>query len=172
MKSKDTHRIVMSGMFIALVTATTFINIPYPGSAGGLMHLGTLMLFIIALKFGKYYGAISGGIGMFIFDVLGGWMAWAPGTLVVRLLMGFVVGWISQSKNGQGKVWWRNLLGILAGGLVMIVGYYFYEALFLTSFGAASLSFVGNGAQIVIGLISLFVINYIPNPFEEKNGYE
>jgi uncharacterized membrane protein len=172
MKSKDTQRIVMSGMFIALVTATTFINIPYPGSAGGLMHLGTLMLFIIALKFGKYYGAISGGIGMAIFDIIGGWMAWAPGTLVVRLLMGFVVGLVSQSKQGQGKNIYKNVIAIILGGLVMIVGYYLYEAVFLTSFGAASLSFVGNGAQIVIGLFSLIIIQYIPNPFEEKNGYE
>ena len=172
MKSKDTQRIVLSGMFIALVTATTFINIPYPGSAGGLMHLGTLMLFIIALKFGKYYGAISGGIGMFIFDVLGGWMSWAPGTLVVRLIMGFVVGWIAESKLGQGKNIYKNILGIIVGGLVMIVGYYLYEAIFLTTFGAASLSFVGNGAQITIGLFSLVIINYIPNPLEENNGYK
>lgn len=172
MKSKDTQRIVMSGMFIALVTATTFINIPYPGSAGGLMHLGTLMLFIIALKFGKYYGAMAGGIGMFIFDVLGGWMSWAPGTLVVRLLMGFVVGYIAQSSLGQGKSLFRNVLAIIAGGFVMIIGYYFYEAIFLTTFGAASLSFVGNGAQITIGLLSLFIINYIPNPFEDDKSFK
>jgi len=171
MKSKETQKIVMSGMFIALVTATTFINVPYPGSVGGLMHLGTLMLFIIALKFGKYYGAISGGIGMAIFDIIGGWMAWAPGTLVVRLLMGFVVGWIAQSKKGQGQNLSKNILAIIAGGLVMIVGYYLYEAIFLTSFGAASLSFVGNGAQITIGLFSLIIIKYIPNPFKDNNGY-
>ena len=157
---------------LALVTATTFINIPYPGSAGGLMHLGTLMLFIIALKFGKYYGAISGGIGMVIFDIIGGWMAWAPGTLFVRLIMGFVVGWISQSKLGQGHNIYKNVLGIILGGLVMIIGYYLYEAIFLTSFGAASLSFFGNGAQILIGLFSLVIIKYIPNPLEDKNGFK
>lgn len=172
MKSMDTRRIVMSGMFIALVTASTFINIPYPGSAGGLMHLGTLMLFIVALKFGKYYGALAGGVGMFIFDVLGGWMMWAPGTLLVRLLMGYIVGLISESKIGQGKIWWKNVLAIIGGGLVMIVGYYLYEAIFLTSFGASTFSIVGNGAQILIGLLSLFIINYIPNPFDEKDNYK
>jgi len=172
MKSKDTRRIVMSGMFIALVTATTFINIPYPGSVGGLMHLGTLMLFIIALKFGKYYGAMAGGIGMFIFDVLGGWMAWAPGTLVVRLLMGFIVGLIAQDKLGQGSNIYKNIAAMLVGGLVMIVGYYLYEAIFLSTFETATLSFVGNGAQIFIGFFSLIIIKYIPNPFEDDKGYK
>ena len=168
MKSTDTQKIVFSGMFIALVTVATFINVPYPGSAGGLMHLGTLMLFIISLKFGKSYGALAGGIGMGIFDVLGGWMSWAPGTFVVRLIMGYVVGWIAEDKNGQGSNVYKNLLAIAAGGVVMIVGYYLYEAIFLTTFGAATLSFTGNAAQIVIGLISLIVIKYIPNPLEGK----
>ena len=168
MRSKDTQRIVFSGMFIALVTVATFINVPYPGSAGGLMHLGTLMLFIISLKFGKTYGALAGGIGMGIFDVLGGWMSWAPGTLVVRLIMGYVVGWIAQDEKGQGSNIYRNIIAIAVGGIIMIVGYYLYEAIFLTTFEAASLSFVGNAAQIGIGLISLFIIKYIPNPLDEK----
>ena len=110
MRSKDTQRIVFSGMFIALVTVATFINVPYPGSAGGLMHLGTLMMFIIALKFGKTYGALSGGIGMYIFDLIGGYGIWAPGTLVVRLIMGYVVGWIAQDEKGQGSNIYRNII--------------------------------------------------------------
>ena len=51
MNRLETRRIVLSGMFIALVVVATFINVPYPGSVGGLMHLGTLMLIIISLKF-------------------------------------------------------------------------------------------------------------------------
>lgn len=166
MKSKDTQKIVFSGMFIALVTVATFINIPYPGSVGGLMHLGTLMMFVIALKFGKTHGALAGGVGMFIFDVLGGWMSWAPGTLVVRLIMGYIVGWISEDKNGQGSNVYKNIIAIVVGGFIMIVGYYFYEAIFLSTFKVALTSITGNLAQIIIGLLSLYIIKYIPNPLD------
>ena len=83
MTSKDTIKIVVSGMFIALVIVATFINVPFPGAVGGLVHLGTLMMLIIALRFGRYYGALAGGIGMALFDVLSGWALWAPGTFVV-----------------------------------------------------------------------------------------
>jgi len=168
MKSSDTQRIVFSGMFIALVTVSTFINIPYPGSIGGLMHLGTLMLFIISLKFGKTYGALAGGIGMGIFDVLGGWMSWAPGTLVVRFIMGYVVGWISEDNMGQGANTYKNIIAIVAGGLIMIVGYYLYEATFLSTFKVALTSITGNLAQISIGLLALYVIKYVPNPFTKN----
>ena len=163
MNSKDTRRIVASGMFIALVVVATFINIPYPGSVGGLMHLGTLVLYIIAIKYGKTYGALAGGIGMGIFDVLGGWMIWAPGTLVVRLIMGYVVGHVAQSEEGQGNNIYKNLMAIAAGAVVMLVGYYLYEAIFITSFSIAVASIVGNLAQIAVGLLSLAVISFLPN---------
>ncbi|MBN2605295.1 MAG: ECF transporter S component [Bacilli bacterium] len=161
MERLETRRIVLSGMFIALVVVSTFINIPYPGSAGGLMHLGTLTLIIISLKFGKHYGALAGGIGMGLFDILGGWMAWAPGTIVVRLLMGYVIGVLSEDKNGQGSNIVKNVFAIIAGAVVMIVGYYFYEAIFLTTFKAALLSINGNIAQILIGFLGLLILPMI-----------
>lgn len=73
MTNKDTVKIAVSGMFIALVIVATFINVPFPGAVGGLVHLGTLMMLIIAMRFGRYYGALAGGIGMALFDILGGY---------------------------------------------------------------------------------------------------
>lgn len=167
MKTKDTRRIVLSGMFIALVTVATFINVPYPGSAGGLMHLGTLMLFIISLKFGKTYGALAGGIGMGIFDTLGGYGAWIPVTIIVRFIMGYVVGRVSEDEQGQGANIYKNIIAIILGSIIMLFGYYFYEALFLTTFSAALGSIPGNLAQIAIGLISLAVLKYVPEIIED-----
>lgn len=161
MRNRNTLRIVLSAMFIALVVVFTFINVPFPGAAGGLVHLGTLMMLVIAMRFGKYYGAVAGGIGMFIFDVLGGWMAWAPGTLVVRLLMGFVIGLVAQSKLGQGKDFVKNTMAWAAGLVIMVVGYYFYEAIFLTTFEAAFASVWGNVIQFLIGLLALPALYFI-----------
>lgn len=161
MEQAETRKIVRSGMFIALTVVATFINIPYPGSAGGLMHLGTLMLIIISLKYGKHYGALAGGIGMGLFDILGGWMAWAPGTIVVRLLMGYMIGLIAQDKKGQGSNTLKNVLAIIVGALVMIGGYYLYEAVFLTTFPAALLSINGNIAQIIIGFLGILAVPLI-----------
>ena len=47
MRNKRTIQISVSAMFIALVVVATFINVPFPGAAGGLVHLGTLMSLII-----------------------------------------------------------------------------------------------------------------------------
>ncbi len=163
MTNKKTMRIVASGMFIALVVVATFINVPFPGAAGGLVHIGTLMLLIIAMRFGKYYGAIAGGFGMAIFDILGGWLAWAPGTFVVRLLMGFVIGLVAADKLGQGKSIPKNILAWFSGLVIMVVGYYLYEAIFLTTFETALLSIWGNVIQFGIGLLAIPAVYYFMN---------
>ena len=63
MKNNDTNRIVATALFIALVTVVTMFWFPTPGATGGYMHLGTLVLLVIALRFGKNYGLIAGAIG-------------------------------------------------------------------------------------------------------------
>lgn len=162
MRNRRTLQISVSAMFIALVVVATFINVPFPGAAGGLVHLGTLMSLIIAMRFGKYYGALAGGLGMGLFDVLGGWMAWAPGTFVVRLLIGFTVGLIANSKTkGQGRDIVLNVIAWAVGLVIMVVGYYLYEAIFLTDFNAAYLSIWGNVIQFLIGLIAPFAVIYL-----------
>ena len=157
MRNKEVIKITASAMFIALVFVATYINVPFPGAAGGLVHLGTLMMLIVAMRFGKYFGMLAGGIGMAMFDVFSPWVVWAPGTLVVRLVMGFVVGYLAyDATKGQGAVLWKNMIAWAVGLVVMVVGYYFYEALFLTDFYAALASIWGNVIQFGIGLIAPF----------------
>lgn len=78
-----TKDLVESSLLIALVfIATKFINIRLPISInGGLIHLGNVMLFTSAIVFGKRKGALAGGIGMALFDLVSGWTLWAPFTL-------------------------------------------------------------------------------------------
>ena len=96
----NVHRIILNAMLIALVfAATAVINIrlPFVGT-GGLIHLGNVPLFIGALLFGRRSGMIAGAFGMGLFDLLGGWTAWAPFTFVIVGCMGYVVGWFAEKK--------------------------------------------------------------------------
>lgn len=160
MRNNDVKKIVLTSVFIALVASMTYVGIPWPFSTGGYMHLGTLTALVIAIAFGKRYGALSGGIGMFIFDLFSPYAIWAPGTLVVRLLMGYVVGSIAydHKKEKQGTSIYKNILAIVCGAFVMIVGYYLYEAIFLTDFNAALASVVGNVIQFTLGLFALLLV--------------
>ena len=94
--------ITITAVFIALTYVfTAFVNIRLPIAAnGGLVHLGNVPLFIGAIIFGKKTGAIAGGVGMGLFDLLSGWTAWAPFTFIIVALMGFAVGAITEKHHG------------------------------------------------------------------------
>ena len=66
--------LTITAAFVALTYIfTAFINVKLPIAAnGGLIHLGNVPLFIGAILFGKKTGAIAGGIGMGLFDLLSG----------------------------------------------------------------------------------------------------
>ena len=84
-----TKALVIDALFIALTfVATMFINIRLPlVGNGGLIHLGNVPMFLAAFIFGKRTGMLAGGIGMGLFDLISGWTAWAPFTLVIVGLM-------------------------------------------------------------------------------------
>ena len=107
-----TFDLVITAILAALVfVATMFINLKLPIGQGGLIHLGTSMLFISAILFGPKKGALAGAIGMGLFDIVGGWLIWAPTTIISRALQGFIVGKIAWSKGHKGDNLGLNILG-------------------------------------------------------------
>lgn len=152
--------LVTTALLVSMVfIATKFINVRLPVSInGGLIHLGTGMLYIAAIVFGRKKGAVAGAFGMFLFDIISGWAAWAPFTFVIRGVMGYLVGTIANLKGRDGKSFIFNLLAILAGGVWMIVGYYFAEVILYGNWATPVTSIPGNVLQIVPGLVSLAVV--------------
>ena len=157
----STKEITITAMFIALTLIFTYfvnIRLPFAGN-GGLIHLGNVPLFMAAMLYGKRTGAITGAVGMGLFDVLSGWAAWAPCTFVVVGLMGFTVGAITEKKKSMPF----RLLAIIAALAIKIVGYYVFESVLYHNWIAPLGSIPGNIIQVsVAGIIVLILIK----PFE------
>lgn len=122
----------MAGLFIAIVTSLTYINLPVSPS-GGLVHLGYIALFPIAVVFGRRYGAVAGAIGMALFDVLSQWFLWAPATFIIVGMVGYTVGLIAD--GGRSPI--RNVIAMFVGCLISIAGYFVFNA-FVMGFGVPS----------------------------------
>jgi uncharacterized membrane protein len=56
-------------------------------------------LGLAAILYGRKFGALARGLGMALFDVVGGWFLWAPFTLVIVGLMGYTVGAICDKRQ-------------------------------------------------------------------------
>ena len=149
MTSQDkTKELVIDALFIALTfVATMFINIRLPLMGnGGLIPLGTVPMFLGAFIYGKRTGALAGGIGMGLFDLISGWTAWAPFTLVIVGLMGYVSGTISDKLKVRPVV--ANTIAVIAALIIKIVGYYFAELILYGNWVAPLGSIPGNIVQV------------------------
>ena len=138
--------LTVTALFVALTYVfTAFINLRLPIAAnGGLIHLGNVPLFLCAILFGKKSGAIAGGVGMALFDLLSGWTAWAPFTLLIVGLMGFAVGALTEKHHG-----FRRLLSALVlAAVIKVVGYYLAEVILFGSWLTPVASIPGNLIQV------------------------
>lgn len=154
--SLSVSEIAITGVCIALTfIATGFINIRLPIAAnGGLVHLGNVPLFLAAIIYGKRTGAFAGSFGMALFDLMGGWVLWAPFTFVTVGLMGFTVGAITEKHHGFR---W-NVLAIAAACVIKIVGYYIAEGIIYGNWVAPALSIPGNLVQVGVAAVLVLPI--------------
>ncbi|MST82812.1 ECF transporter S component [Bilifractor porci] len=152
---------VITALMIALTyVATWLINIrlPFMGS-GGLIHLGNVPLFIAAILFGKKTGALAGGIGMGLFDLLSGWTAWAPFTFVIVGLMGYEVGWFAERRPIKNTAL-NDAVSMILALIIKIVGYYFAEVILYGNWIAPIGSVPGNICQV--GVAAVIVMAMLP----------
>ncbi|AKG38311.1 membrane protein [Infirmifilum uzonense] len=143
----DKSRIVATTSVMAALTtvATMIFQVPVP-ETHGYINLGDTMVMLSGILFGPLVGAMAGGIGSALADVLSGYAGWAPYTLVIKGLEGFLVGLLG-GKDGRIKA----LAGCLAGGAVMVLGYFLVE--FLLYGAGAYAELPGNILQALAGVI-------------------
>ena len=141
--------VALYGILAALTAAITIASYLPFSPTKGYFNLGDSMVFFSALAFGCRAGAICGGVGSAAADVLLGAGVYAPVTLVAKGGEGFVAGFISRSGRNRN---WAVVLGIAAGGALMITTYFLAEWLFLdVGFGKALAEVPINIAQVVLG---------------------
>lgn len=152
--NERTFDLIVTSMLIALVfVATILLNIKLPITAnGGLVHLGTAMLFISSILFGPKKGAMAGAIGMALFDLVSGWTLWAPFTFLARGLQGYIVGKIAWSNGRRGNSIVFNLLATIVSIPFMLGGYYICEGVLFSSWIIPVASIPGNIVQNVVGM--------------------
>ncbi|MCX7683333.1 MAG: ECF transporter S component [Anaerolineae bacterium] len=112
--------IAVTAVMVAMVTvATGFLpRVPIPAT-GGYVHLGDIFVFFAAFAFGPWVGAIAGGIGCALADLLTGYAVWVPLTLIAHGVEGWVAGYLGQGREVRGLA-----LAWLAGA-ICLVGLYF-----------------------------------------------
>lgn len=159
MKLEKTLKLTYTAMLTAMVcVATMLIRIP---TMVGYTNLGDGFILLSAFLFGPFYGAVAGGIGSMLADILSGYAFYAPATLVIKGLIAVIAAllWKAMSKRGGDKVW-KKILASLVAEIWMAAGYWTFETLFLGEAKAALASIPNNIAQGLVGVVLGMVLYY------------
>ncbi len=154
-----TKELCIQGLLVALVTMSTMIfQIPVSATQG-YIHLGDSMILLISVFFGAKYGMVAGGVGSAMADLLSGYGHWAPFTLIIKGVMGYLVGKISSfSERNQKFFTPRNMTGSVLGIFWMVFGYFVGGGILKSSFAVAAVSIPENLVQGFAGFVIFIVV--------------
>lgn len=168
MNPLPTKKLALNGLMIALVFLTTYFT-RFPGPvAPGYINLGDAAIMVAAVLLGSRGGMVAGALGSFLADILASAFVFAPATLLIKGLEGFVIGAIARGGDGRTRSKYAELIAVISGALVMIIGYFAAEAFILGFFdktlgmtaALSELPFNGiqGGASIIIGYLLVVLL--------------
>lgn len=135
-----TKKIAFTALFSALTAVLTLVAVPLPG--GGYYNFGDVAVFAAAATLGPFLGALVGGLGGALGDLILGYTFYAPFTLVIKAVEALVAGALFAlfkrtfiKNGGTVKNFVFSFLSNLVGGMLMAAGYFVAEGLLLAEGG-------------------------------------
>jgi len=112
------------GITVAVMVITLFIRIPLPSK--GYFNFGDVAVVFGGLFLGFKGGALAGGIGSALADIIGGYPIFAPLTFLAKGLEGLLVG---LAKDRKGFLFYLfPVFGVLTMVAVYFLGFTFIRA--------------------------------------------
>ncbi|MDV3293853.1 MAG: ECF transporter S component [Nitrososphaerales archaeon] len=177
----NTREVASAAVFTAFVAAATMafsLSIPV---TSGYFNIGEIMVYTAALLMGPYVGAFAGGVGSMISDLSLGFPSYAPGTLIIKGIEGFVVGYLGTRVlvNLSRSAWRATSIGLAAvvGGLSSWLGLYYLNGSYQLTLGfpigpQANFAFdVPSLFWVGLGIIAFAGILYVSFRANEKLGW-
>lgn len=148
--NEKTRLMTLTGMLMALTTvATMVIQIPTPTK--GYVNLGDTVVNLSAWILGGTYGAVAGGLGSALADIMSGYAIYAPATLIIKALMAWACFRVYGlcSKKSDSIV--TRIISAIVSETIMIVGYDIFTGFMYRSVQTAILAIPEFAIQGVMG---------------------
>ena len=166
MNQKRIRKMVLSAVFCALVFSATWISVPAPSV--GNVNLGDGMLLLCAWILGGPWAVAASALGAALTDLMGAYAVYAPATLLIKACMAAVAILLTKLLENKANCSPRisRVLSAIVAEIVMVIGYFLYESLFLGYGMGAIANIPFNCIQGLFGMI-LAVVLY---EFLDKTG--
>ncbi|NPV70180.1 MAG: hypothetical protein HPY55_05980 [Firmicutes bacterium] len=157
------QRLSLYGVFTALITlATTFLKVPGPT---GFYHLGDVFIYTAAAVMGGPFAAATASVGSALADVWAGYATFAPWTLVIKGVAGYVAGAVPTRYGRRYRV-----PSMIAGALIITAGYAVATAVMFDP-AAAVAETAGNLLQSGVGVLgAIALVSAVERAFHRGSG--
>lgn len=176
-----TIRLLITAVFTALVCIATMVLSTYVPQTRGYFNIGETMVYVTALLFGPFVGAFAGGVGSMLADILLGYYVYAPATLVIKALEGFIVGFLNKKtpQSGSRLPWIFFTLGMggVSGVVLGFVGALYYSGSIDLSLGLPFLGmttytvFIPAQFWIIPAALVVLLTEVVAFAFEPRFGW-
>ncbi len=129
----DARLLALTGLFAALGCVGTMV-LQVPSPTGGYMNLGDAVVILGAWLLGPVYGAVAGGVGPAMADLLSGYAVYVPATLVIKAVMALTAAGLYRALKRRGL-----LLSAAAAEVPMVLGYWLFDGLLAAASGGGAL---------------------------------
>ena len=167
MSDTKIRKLVLAALFAALYTIMTLV-IQVPSPMQGYVNLGDCAVLLSAWVLGPLYGGAAAGVGSMLADLLSGYAHYAPGTFAIKLAMAVVAALLFQAlqRRRAPNVLLSQAVSGFAAEIIMVAGYFLYEATFLGYGVAAAASIPSNMVQgitcLVLGNLLIQALSRVP----------
>ena len=162
-----TKKLVISALFAALTFVATFI-IKIPMATGGFVNVGDCMVVMSGIFLGPLYGALAAGIGSCLVDIIGGYLIYAPATLIIKAVMALVCALLFNDIKKTNSILAAIVCAAIAEA-IMVSGYFLFDFILTKSFETAILGMPGNLIQAAFGLICSTILYKILSSIKYVN---
>lgn len=154
--------LVTASMLAALsCVATMIIQIPSPTQ--GYLHLGDAVVLLCGWLLGPLWGALAAGIGSMLADIFSSYVLYAPATLLIKAAVA-AIAWLLQRAIAACLKKFPIVslfLSALCAEIVMVLGYFVFEATVVGYGWAAAAGIPANIVQASFGIIVGTVLMHI-----------
>ena len=154
--------LVTASMLAALTcVATLIIQIPSPTQ--GYLHLGDAVVLLCGWLLGPIWGASAAGIGSMLADIFSGYAFYAPATLLIKAAVAALACLLQRALAVCLKKIpiFTLFLSALCAEIVMVLGYFVFEATVVGYGWAAATGIPANIVQAAFGILVGTVLMHI-----------
>ena len=155
-------KLVLSGLFAAIICVTTmFPHLPV-GVNGGYVHIGDTFIYLAASFLSPAYAALAAAIGAGLADLMVAPIYIIP-TVIIKSLMALMF-----TAKANKLLCRRNALGTVFAGVICSIGYYIAEVILAGNFISPLISALQGLVQpIASGILYAVIASVI----DKKRGF-